>query len=37
LTKQKVNRRKASFASGRLKSEIRRHTAILKTLPGVAV
>jgi hypothetical protein len=32
--KLKTNRRGASFASGRLKSEIRRHPAILGTLPG---
>src|ERR1035437_10132431 len=37
LTKLKVNRRRAFFVNGRLKSEIRRHSAILGTLPGVAL
>ena|ERR1035438_1688699 len=36
LTKLKVNRRRAFFVNGRLKSEIRRHPAILGTLPGVS-
>ena len=37
LTKLKVNLRGAFFVSGRFKSEIRRHPAILGTLPGVAI
>jgi hypothetical protein len=36
LTKLRVNRRRAFFEIGLLKSEIRRHAAILGTLPGVA-
>ena len=35
LTKPKLNRRKAFFAKGRLKREIRRHSAILGVLPCV--
>jgi hypothetical protein len=36
LTKPKGNQQRAYFASGRLKSEIRRHLAILEALPDAA-